>query len=227
MLALGGIVVLGIFAQWLAWRGNIPAILPLIIMGLLVGPIAELLLGYKLIDPVVDFTVDANGNIVPDNGLFTRSSLFYFVSLSIGIILFEGGLTLKLNELRGIGNAIGKLITIGSLITFLGGTLAAHFIMGLPWDIACLFAALIIVTGPTVIAPILRNVSLSKNVATVLKWEGILIDPIGALAAVLVFEFIAAGIGQHGHEHLFSEQLIDFFNVVVLIDCLKFFNDRN
>ncbi|MCP4439503.1 MAG: sodium:proton antiporter [Aureispira sp.] len=200
MLELTGIIVLGIFAQWLAWRMRIPAILPLILIGLFVGPISEILWGAKLIEPALEYqminghvAVDAYGHPLTNGGLFSSHIMFHFVSLSIGVILFEGGLTLKLKELKGIGPAIMKLITLGSLVTFVGAGLAAMYIIDLSYQIAFLFGGLIIVTGPTVIAPILRNVPLSKNIATVLKWEGILIDPIGALVAVLVFNFIISG----------------------------------
>ncbi len=189
MLELGGIVVLGILAQWLAWRTRVPAILPLIIMGLIVGPIAQEFFGGKIIDPIYD----------GEHGLFTSDTLFNFVALAIGIILFEGGLTLQISEVGGIRNAIIRLISVGSAITFVAATLALKFIMpALSWPICLLFASLIIVTGPTVVAPILRNVPLNKNVATVLKWEGILIDPVGALVAVLVFEFVVSSGAHHG-----------------------------
>ena len=127
------------------------------------------------------------------------------MSLSISIILFEGGLTLKLSEIKNIGPVITKLITVGSLVTFFGAAVAAHFIFGLSWQIAFLFSALIIVTGPTVITPILRNIPLKKDVSTVLKWEGILIDPIGALVAVLVFEFISVESGGEFTKTAFIE----------------------
>lgn len=190
MEELAGIIVLGIFAQWLAWKVKVPAILPLIVTGLLVGPLSTLWTesGDKLINPIFSGGPDGKG-------LFPGRSLFYFVSLAIGIILFEGGLTLKLKEVRETQRSIIRLISLGSLVTFIGAGLAAHFIMGLTWSISFLFAGLIIVTGPTVIAPILQNIPLSKNVSTVLKWEGILIDPIGALVAVLVFEFIRSAEG--------------------------------
>jgi len=188
MVELAGIIILGIIAQWVAWRLKLPAILPLILIGLLVGPIATLYTddGAKLIEPIWNGT----------KGLFPGEGLYYFVSLAISIILFEGGLTLKRSEIRNVGPVITKLITLGSLVTFFGAGIAAHFIFGLSWQISFLFSALIIVTGPTVITPILRNIPLKKDVSTVLKWEGILIDPIGALAAVLVFEFISVGEGQ-------------------------------
>jgi len=184
MIELAGIIILGILAQWVAWRFKIPAILPLILIGLLVGPIAAEFLsedGKKWIEPIW------NG----EKGLFPGESLYYFVSLAISIILFEGGLTLKRNEIKNVGPVITKLITMGAIITFFGAGLAAHFLFGLSWELSFLFSGLIIVTGPTVITPILRNIPLKKDVSAVLKWEGILIDPIGALVAVLVFEFIS------------------------------------
>ncbi|MFD0963808.1 cation:proton antiporter [Pseudofulvibacter geojedonensis] len=188
MVELAGIIILGILAQWVAWKFKIPAILPLILIGLLVGPIAAEYLsadGSKWIEPVW------NGK----KGLFPGESLYYFVSLAISIILFEGGLTLKRDEIKNVGPVISKLITLGSAITFFGAGIIAHFVFELGWDLSFLFSALIIVTGPTVITPILRNIPLKKDVSAVLKWEGILIDPIGALVAVLVFEFISVGGG--------------------------------
>jgi len=188
MLELAGIIILGILAQWVAWKFKIPAILPLLLIGLLVGPIAAEFLsedGTKWIEPIW------NGK----EGLFAGKSLFYFVSLAISIILFEGGLTLKMNEIKTIGPVISKLITLGSLVTFLGAAVAVFYLFNLSWEISFLFSGLIIVTGPTVITPILRNIPLKPDVASILKWEGILIDPIGALVAVLVFEFISVDSG--------------------------------
>ncbi|BFP41145.1 sodium:proton antiporter [Flavobacteriaceae bacterium GF1] len=188
MLELAGIIILGIIAQWVAWRLKLPAILPLILIGLMVGPIATLYTddGSKLIEPIW------NG----EKGLFPGEGLYYFVSLAISIILFEGGLTLKRAEIANVGPVITKLITVGSIVTFFGAGVAAHYIFDLSWQLSFLFSSLIIVTGPTVITPILRNIPLKKDVSTVLKWEGILIDPIGALVAVLVFEFISVGEGS-------------------------------
>ncbi len=188
MLELAGIIILGILAQWVAWKFKIPAILPLILIGLLVGPIAAEYLsedGTKWIEPIWNGT----------KGLFPGDGLYYFVSLAISIILFEGGLTLKREEIKNVGPVITKLITLGSAITFFGAGIVAHFVFGLGWDLSFLFSGLIIVTGPTVITPILRNIPLKRDISTVLKWEGILIDPIGALVAVLVFEFISVGGG--------------------------------
>ena len=198
MLELGGIIILGILAQWVAWKFKIPAILPLILIGLIVGPIAAEFLSEdnsKWIEPIW------NG----EEGLFPGESLFYFVSLAISIILFEGGLTLKTNEIKNVGPVITKLISLSSVVTFFGAGLAAHFVFNLSWEISFLFSALIIVTGPTVITPILRNIPLKKDVSAVLKWEGILIDPIGALVAVLVFEFISVDAGGEFTKTAFIE----------------------
>ena len=172
--------------------------MPLLLIGLLVGPIAAEFLsadGTKWIEP------RWNGH----EGLFPGGSLFFFVSLAISIILFEGGLTLKKGEIKNVGPVITKLITIGSLVTFFGAAVAAHYIFYLSWEISFLFSALIIVTGPTVITPILRNIPLKKDVSAVLKWEGILIDPIGALVAVLVFEFISVDAGGEFTKTAFVE----------------------
>ena len=198
MVELAGIIILGILAQWFAWKFKIPAILPLLLIGLLVGPIAAEFLsndGTKWIEPIW------NGK----EGLFAGESLFYFISLAISIILFEGGLTLRLSEIKNVGSVITRLITLGSIITFFGAGIAVHYIFNLSWEISFLFSALIIVTGPTVITPILRNIPLKKDVSAVLKWEGILIDPIGALVAVLVFEFISVEGGGEFTKTAFIE----------------------
>ena len=204
MLELAGIIILGIIAQWFAWKLKLPAILPLILIGLIVGPLSTLISddGSKWIEPVWNGT----------EGLFPGERLFNFVSLAIGIILFEGGLTLKKEEILNVAPVILKLITLGSVITFFGAAIAAHYVFYLSWDISFLFSGLIIVTGPTVIAPILRNIPLKKDISAVLKWESILIDPIGALVAVLVFEFISVGTG---YEYT-KEALVEFGKIVII-----------
>ena len=206
MLELAGIIILGILAQLVAWKFKIPAILPLILTGLFVGPFSTMFSadGNKWIEPVW------NGQ----HGLFPGESLFNFVSLSIALILFEGGLTLKKDEIKSVGPVIYKLITVGALITMITAGIAAHFIIGLNWPLSFLFSSLIIVTGPTVITPILRNLPLKKDISTVLKWEGILIDPVGALVAVLVFEFISLG-GDHGTEYT-KETLLEFGKIIII-----------
>ena len=195
MLELASIFVLGIFAQWLAWKIKQPAILPLILIGLAIGPLSTF------------FTEDGS-KLIDGDAIFTGDLLFSFVSIAVGVILFEGGLTLNIKEIRSLAGTVRNLLIIGSLVTFVGGGLAAHYIMNLSWQMSFLFGALIIVSGPTVVIPILRNVRPNSNVNTVLKWEGILIDPFGALVAVLMYEFILSS--KHGKEYP-MEVFQDFF----------------
>lgn len=168
-LAFAAIIALGVAAQWVAWRMRVPAILPLLATGFLVGP----LLGW-----------------VPPAELVPANLFFPLVSLAVGLILFEGGLTLRFSELRETRQVVINLVTWGALITWLCGAAAAYFIAGLNTQLSLMFGALILVTGPTVIGPLLRIVRPNANVANVLKWEGIVIDVVGALVSVLVFEAI-------------------------------------
>jgi len=171
LIAVASIITLGIAAEWLAWRVSLPSILVLLTFGFIAGPLTGFL------DP------DAMlGNL-----------LFPIVSISVAVILFEGGLSLRLAELKRIGGAVRNLITVGALATWLLGAAAAHYLLGLRPAPAILLGAILVVTGPTVIVPLLRQVRPVPVVASTLKWEGILIDPIGAVLAVLVFEAMLAG----------------------------------
>ncbi len=173
LVSLAGIVVLGIGAQWLAWRLRLPAIIPLLIAGFVAGPVTGWL------DPAHTF-----GDV-----------LMPMVSISVGLILFEGGLSLRIQELRAIGPALRGILTIGPLVTWFATAAAAHFIVGLNWSIALLLGAICIVTGPTVIGPMLRQIRPSGSAGPLLKWEGILTDPLGATIALLVFEGIVTHDG--------------------------------
>lgn len=203
MVELAGIIILGILAQWVAWKTKTPAILPLILIGLFVGPVSTFFSydGTKWLEPIWNVS----------EGLFPGESLFYFVSLAIAVILFEGGLTLRKSEVGNVGPVIVKLISAGVVVTFFGAGIAAHFIYDFSWQISFLFSSLIIVTGPTVISPILRNIPLKKHVSSILKWEGILIDPIGALIAVLMYEFILV----EGGKEFTSTAFIGFAKIVL------------
>ncbi|WP_394175824.1 cation:proton antiporter [Thalassotalea litorea] len=181
LLILGLIGLLGFCCQWLAWRVNLPAILFLLLTGVLIGPT------FHLVD------VDA---------LF-GDLLFPFISLSVAIILFEGSLTLKLQELKDVGKSVRNMISYGALINATVTTVATHYIIGLSWSLSALFGAIMVVTGPTVIMPMLRSVKPSANVAKALRWEGIVIDPLGALLAVLVFEWIVAQQTSASIAHVF------------------------
>ncbi len=168
ILGLAAIVFAGILAQWLAWRLRIPSILLLLIFGLLIGPIL--------------------GFVNPDE-LF-GDTLFSLVSLSVGIILFEGGLGLRFKDLPGIKRVVRNLISVGALITWAISTAAAYFILGLDMQLSLILGAILIVSGPTVILPLLRDIRPVGQVGSILRWEGILIDPIGATLALLVFGMV-------------------------------------
>jgi NhaP-type Na+/H+ or K+/H+ antiporter len=174
-LMLVCILGVGFLAQWFAWRVRLPAILFLLLAGILMGPVAGVLRPDKLLGPL----------------------LFPVVSLAVSVILFEGSLTLRFSELREIGRAVRGLVTYGAVIAVFLLGVAAHYVAGLSWEVALLFGALTCVTGPTVIAPMLRTVRPNARIANTLRWEGIVIDPLGALFAVLVYEAIVSR--QQGH----------------------------
>lgn len=160
--------LLGIGSQWLAWRYRLPAIVIMAATGLLVGPI------FGLINPEEDF-----------GPLYSP-----IISAAVAIILFEGSLNLSFSELRGVGKPIFRISTIGAFIAWILGSLTAHYVAGLSWAVAFVIGGLFIVTGPTVIMPLLRQSKLKARPAKILKWEGIIVDPIGALLAVFAFEII-------------------------------------
>jgi NhaP-type Na+/H+ or K+/H+ antiporter len=176
--------------QWAAWRVKLPAILFLLLTGIIAGPI----LG--LVQPEV----------------LLGDLLFPFVSLSVAIILFEGSLTLKIKDIRGLHVVVRNMLSIGAAVTWIITTFATKFILDISWEVATLFGAIMVVTGPTVVAPILRAVRPVSSVSNILRWESIVIDPIGAALAVLVFEFIISGGGQEAMGHT----LITFGQLVFL-----------
>ena len=189
-LLLSGVLALGMGAQWLAWYLKQPSILFLLLIGILIGPV----LGYFQPDEVL-------GNL-----------LFPFISLGVAIILFEGSLTLEFHEIKQHGRMVQNLVSIGVVITIAVISLTAYLLFDMDPKVALLFGALVCVTGPTVIAPLLRSVSPKKNISNILKWEGIIIDPIGAIAVVLVYEYIISG----GH----SNSLLLFGQIVLLAGVL-------
>lgn len=169
------IAVLGVGAQWLAWRFRFPAIVLLTLAGLVVGPILS------LIHPSTDF----------------GAALEPLVGVFVAIILFEGGMKLKLHELKISAAGVKRLVSVGVALSWIFGTISAHFVGGISWPIAFVFGAIIVVTGPTVILPLLRQSRLRRESVSYLKWEGIINDPIGALLAVLVFEYFVSSSGKH------------------------------
>lgn len=180
LITLTGIGLLSIACQWFAWWVKLPAILFLLLAGIAAGPLT--------------------GWLQPDKVF--GDLLFPMVSLSVAVILFEGSLTLRMDEIRGLTSIVRRLVTVGVLVTWMIITLTTHWVLDFSWNLSFLFGAVAVVTGPTVIVPMLRTVRPTARIANILRWEGIVIDPIGAILAVLVFEFIIsnqAGGGALGH----------------------------
>ncbi len=178
LVGVASVIILGIAAQWLAWRVHLPSILLLLIFGLIAGPATGFLRPDDLMGPV----------------------LFPIVSISVALILFEGGLSLRFSEIREVHGAVRNLITVGAMLTWVLASLASYLLLGLSLSLSVLFGAILVVTGPTVVIPLLRHVRPVTRVGTVAKWEGITIDPVGATLAVLVFEAIlVGGLGATGH----------------------------
>ncbi len=171
LISLASIIILGVGAQWLAWRIKIPSILFLLVFGFIAGPITGFLNSDQLMGDL----------------------LLPFVSLSVAVILFEGGLTLDIKELREIGGTMFSLVSIGMVVSWGISTATAYYLLGLSFQISILLGAVLVVTGPTVVGPLLKHIRPSGKVRDILKWEGIVIDPIGALLALLVFEAVLAG----------------------------------
>jgi len=159
---------LAVAAQWVAWRLHLPAVVLLAAAGLIAGPVA----GW--IDPARDF-----GDLLQP-----------LVGAAVAIILFEGGLHLKFSDLREAGPAVRRLVFLGAPLAWLLTAAAAYWLGGLSAPVALLLGGILIVTGPTVIMPMLRQAKLDSDTAAILKWEGIVNDPIGALLAVMVFELL-------------------------------------
>ena len=175
-LVIAAVLMVSVVCQWAAWRVKLPAIIFLLLIGIAAGPLT--------------------GRLDPDALL--GDLLFPLVSLSVAVILFEGSLTLKFDQVQGLMRVIRNMITFGMAVTWIITAAATRLALGFSWEVCLLFGALMTVTGPTVIVPMLRAVRPTAAVANILRWEGILIDPVGATLAVLVFEFIVAGQGGSG-----------------------------
>lgn len=175
ILKLAVIVIAGVAAQWLAWITRLPSILFLLTVGIVLGPVTNFL--------------------NPDH-LFGEL-LLPAASLAVALILYEGGLTLRVSELPRVGRVVGSLVILGAIITWVVSAIAARLIFDLQWSLAALLGAILVVTGPTVIGPLLQLIRPTGPSGAILKWEGIVIDPVGALLAVLVFESILIRDMQH------------------------------
>ncbi|MEM7715197.1 MAG: sodium:proton antiporter, partial [Cyanobacteria bacterium P01_A01_bin.68] len=164
-------VVAGISAQVLAAYIKVPSIVFLLLFGIFFG-------------------ADGIGLLHPH---LLGIGLEVIVALATAIILFEGGLDLELRELGRVSTSLQLLVTLGTLITLVGGSMAAHWLGEFPWPIAFLYASIVVVTGPTVVTPLLKQIKVDRQVATLLEGEGILIDPVGAILAVVVLDTILNG----------------------------------
>ncbi len=180
IVLLCGIIVAGFACQWAAWRVHLPAILFLLFAGILVGPV----LGWLQPDAIF-------GDLLTP-----------IVSIAVALILFEGSLTLKLSEIRDHGSVVRNMVSVGVVITWVVSALAVYLVLG--WDpyLAALFGAIVTVSGPTVVMPLLRSVRPVASVSNVLRWESILIDPLGAILALLVFDVIIATQTDSGLGHI-------------------------
>lgn len=174
-LALALALCVGMVAQVLARHLRMPSIVVLLAAGMLLGPD-----GLDVVRP------QSLGR-----GLHT------LVGFAVAIILFEGGMNLNFERLRREGRAIRQLITVGSLVTLVGAALAARWVLGWTWTLAVLFGTLVVVTGPTVINPLLRRINAHPRVATVLAAEGVLVDAVGAIVAVVALEVLTGPPGEH------------------------------
>ncbi|HEX2020284.1 MAG TPA: sodium:proton antiporter [Aurantimonas sp.] len=179
-LQLAIIGIAGIASQWIAWRLQIPAIALLLGVGLVFGPLTGFM------NPREDF-----------GDLYTP-----LVSTAVAIILFEGGLTLNFREIRETSRAVRRIVTVAGPLIWMMTALAAHYIGNLSWPTSIILGALLVITGPTVIMPLLRHAKLNNRPASILRWEAIVNDPIGALFAVLAFEVYLVLHTGHQAENL-------------------------
>ncbi|TSI11760.1 sodium:proton antiporter [Lysinibacillus sp. BW-2-10] len=168
LFQLTAVIVLGILSQWIAWRFRLPAIVVMSLAGLIVGPCLN------IFNPQESF-----GEVFSP-----------IISLAVAIILFEGSLSLDFREIKGFRHSIYRISTLGAFIAWILGSLAAHYLAGLSLDVAFVIGGLFIVTGPTVILPLLRQAKLKERPATILKWEGIVVDPFGALVALFALQVV-------------------------------------
>ncbi|MEL6663340.1 MAG: cation:proton antiporter, partial [Pseudomonadota bacterium] len=183
---------LGLGAQWIAWRLQAPAIVLMALAGLVVGPLWATTLG----NPDSFLYIGTQGALLDPSAEFDEL-LRPIVSLAVAVILFEGGLVLRFEHLRDAGAAVRRMVFVGGPLAWVLGSLAAHYAGGLDWASSIVFAGVMVVTGPTVIMPLLRQSKIGGRTGAALRWEGIVNDPVGALFAVAAFEIVrVASDGQ-------------------------------
>lgn len=190
LISIVAILALGIFSQWLAWKIQWPSIFIMSIAGLLIGPIM--------------------GWVNPEVALDELYSPL--ISLAVAIILFEGSSNLDFREIKDISKSVFRVVTLGAFLAWILGSFTAHYIAGLTWEVSFIIGGLFVVTGPTVIIPLLRNAKLKARTAAVLKWEGIIVDPAGPLLALFAYEVIKVLT----NDHLSMNYLLNFFGGAAL-----------
>lgn len=184
------ILLLGIGSQWFAWRFRFPVIILLLFFGLLVGPVLH---------------------VVNPSMLF-GSKLNLIVNFGVAIILFEGGLNLKFRDIRQFAGSFLSLLTVGVSVSFVLITALAHYLLGMTWGISTVLGSILIVTGPTVIMPMLRHLRVGYALKSLLKWEGIAVDPLGAVLTVTVFDTV---LSMQSHE-IWGAVLLGVIKTVVI-----------
>ncbi len=188
---------LGIIAQWLAWRAKLPSILVLLAFGFALGHFS---------------------GVTIDHYLAGNDVLLSAVGICVAVILFEGGLTLKFADLKVSGTPVLRLCTIGVVVSFLLTYATCRYVLSYDWRVASLLGAILVVTGPTVIAPLLRHIKPSRKIGNVVKWEGIIVDPIGAILAVLVYQAAIAG-----NVHAAKEEILHALGMTLLVGVVMAF----
>ena len=200
LVTIGGIVLIGMISQWIAWKQKVPVIILLIVSGFIAGPIL--------------------GIITPQQTL-GQEMIFTIVELSVALILFDGALQLKISELKLVSSGLKRILSLGVIFHFLLISIVAHYLMQVSWGFSTLLAGILIVTGPTVIIPALREAKMSRRISHFFKWEGILTDPVGAIVAVVVYDAVVLS-SQNETAQMFSAIMKIIFISILFSFSLKY-----
>ena len=200
---LMGVLSIGFLCQWIAWRLKLPAISFLLLAGIFLGPISGRIWGshYQILHP---------------DALFGEA-LYPFISIAVSIILFEGSLTLKFSEIKGLGATVRNLVSFGLIITMGLTALLVHYIVGLDWATSFLIGGISAVSGPTVVGPMLRSTRLKPRLAKIIRWEGILVDPLGAVLAVIIYITFVSIASNHNPLIQIILHILGIFGIGVVV----------
>lgn len=167
---IGVVLTTGILSQWAGWLLRIPAMILLVTAGFVLGPVTGMIDPDKLL-----------GNFIEP-----------LIAFSIAIILFEGGLQLKISEIKGVRSVVLQLVTVGVLVTWAGCSFLAYTFVGMSPAVSILLGAILTVSGPTVVLPLLKHIRPKAPAGSILKWEGVIVDPVGVILALFVFQGLLA-----------------------------------